>query len=148
MWTERKKILLLIVFHIHFVTIQIMLTWTLIGRSHIGFHQMLKKIERVSWGRWGPSAQGETHTGNDWMQWQRWPRRLLGCLCHHKMIQQNKTSTAAPPGRGSCSLISLHTNTHTSRSPTLKAQCTLNLILHKLQQSRQFSNRVSHWRSS
>lgn len=27
-----------------------MLTWTLIGRSHIGFHQMLKTIERMSRG--------------------------------------------------------------------------------------------------
>ncbi len=45
---KKKILLLIIVFHIHFVTIQIMLTWTLIGRSHIGFHQMLKTIERVS----------------------------------------------------------------------------------------------------
>lgn len=63
---KRKNILLLIVFHIHFVSFQIILTWTLTGRSHTGFDQMLKTIERVSQGSWGLSAQGETHTGTDW----------------------------------------------------------------------------------
>lgn len=51
----------LLFFIFHFVTIQIMFTWTLIGRSHIGLHQMLKTIKRVSKGRRGLSEQGEIH---------------------------------------------------------------------------------------
>lgn len=102
MWTKKKILLLNVVFHIHFVTIQIMLTQTLIGRSHIGLHQMLKTIKRVRRGRRGLSEQSETHTG---------AHGTKVTMSHRNMIHYETTSTPAT-SRINVLLECPHTNTH------------------------------------
>lgn len=138
MWTERKKILLLvIVFHIHFVTIQTMLSLTLIGRSHIWFFtRCLKQLKgrvrrgevclrRVRFTRGGGGeVTGQTTKVTKKTSWPTQPFIIWFSRIKHQL--------QSPPG---WAYYDLNPHTHTSH----KAQCTLNLILHKLQQSRHLS---------